>query len=69
MSFLIFGFVFLGYFALFFGLNLESITSFIMAITVYLFISFIEYAQMQLRTNQFISGQCAAIEQYNEDIK
>lgn len=69
MSFLIYTYVSAGYLALVFGLTLEAITAFIMAITVYLFISFIEYAQMQLRTNQFTDGQHAAIEQYNEDTK
>ena len=69
MSFLIYTFVSAGYLALVFGLTLEAITAFIMAITVYLFISFIEYAQMQLRTNQFIDGQHSSIEQYNEDTK
>lgn len=69
MSFLIYMFVSAGYLALVFGLTLEAITAFIMAITVYLFISFIEYVQKQLRTNQFTDGQHAAIEQYNEDIK
>jgi len=67
MTFLIFTFVFLGYLALFLGLTLESIISFIMGITVYFTISFIDYAKIQLRTNQFTSGQQSAIEQYNED--
>jgi len=67
MTFLIFTFVSFGYLALFLGFTLESIISFIMGITVYLTISFIDYAKIQLRTNQFTSGQQSAIEQYNED--
>mgnify|MGYP003631471404 CR=1 FL=1 len=69
MSGLIPLFVSIGYLLLAFTQYGQSIVFFALAIFTYSLISFIEYARLQLRTNQFTDGQQAAINTYNEETK
>jgi len=59
--------IFFGYVLLAFSYTLESIACFFIAIVAYSLDRFIEYAKLQLRTNQFTDGQRAAIDDYNKD--
>ncbi|WP_062564388.1 hypothetical protein [Pseudoalteromonas shioyasakiensis] len=59
--------IFFGYVLLACSYTLESIACFSIAIVAYSFDRFIEYAKLQLRTNQFTDGQRAAIDDYNKE--
>ncbi len=67
MNPIIITFIFFGYVLLVTNFFTESIACFSIAIVAYSFDRFIEYAKLQLRTNQFTDGQRAAIDDYNKD--
>ncbi len=60
--------IFFGYLFLAGSYTLESIACFSIAIVAYSLDRFIEYAKLQLRTNQFTDGQRTAIDDYNEEL-
>lgn len=67
MNPLIITFIFFGYVLFATNFFTESIACFSIAIVAYSLDRFIEYAKLQLRTNQFTDGQRTAIDDYNEE--
>jgi len=63
------GYNLLGFMALYFQMYLTAFTLFLHVPIIYFFNYLLNLFKLKINTNQFIDGQYAAIEYYNEDKK